>query len=136
MSEKVVDVAELARHYLELRTIRAKLKDDYEAQDKIYEEQVEQIQNALNDLCNETGASSFKTEHGTVIRSVTTRYWTNDWSSFHDVVIRYEAPYLLEKRIHNTAMKEFLEQNPDVFPPGLNVDNKYTITVRKPSKKV
>lgn len=131
-----IDVAELARHYLELRNIRAKLKEDYEAQDKIYEEQVERIQNQLNEHCNEVGASSIKTEFGTVIRSVSTRYWTNDWGAMHSMIVRYEAPYLLEKRISNLALKEFLEQNPDAFPPGLNIDNKYTITVRKPSKKV
>ena len=131
-----IDVAELARHYLELRTIRAKLKEDYEAQDKIYEEQVERIQNQLNEHCNKIGASSIKTDFGTVVRRVSTRYWTNDWGAMHSMIVRYEAPYLLEKRISNLALKEFLEQNPDAFPPGLNIDNKYTITVRKPSKKV
>jgi hypothetical protein len=30
-------------------------------------------------------------------------------------------------------MKEFLEQNPDEFPEGLNVDRKYAVTVRRKS---
>jgi hypothetical protein len=32
---------------------------------------------------------------------------------------------LLEKRIHQTNIKEFLEGNPDVHPPGLNIDSEY-----------
>ena len=42
---------------------------------------------------------------------------------------------LLEKRVHSTNMKEFLEANPDVVPPSLQVIRKNIISVRKPSKK-
>jgi len=38
---------------------------------------------------------------------------------------------LLEKRIHQTNMKEFLENNPDVEPMGLNIDREYEITIRR-----
>jgi hypothetical protein len=40
-------------------------------------------------------------------------------------------PDVLEKRIHQTNIKQFLEENPDSLPPGLNVDNAYNITVRR-----
>jgi hypothetical protein len=46
-------------------------------------------------------------------------------------MIENNAPELLEKRIQQTHMKEFLEENPDVLPAGLNVDSQYTITVRR-----
>jgi hypothetical protein len=29
------------------------------------------------------------------------------------------------------VVKQFLEENPDVLPPGLNSDSEYAITVRK-----
>jgi predicted RNA-binding protein with PUA domain len=41
------------------------------------------------------------------------------------------AMELLEKRIHQTNMKEFLENKPDVHPPGLNIDSEYEITIRR-----
>jgi hypothetical protein len=41
------------------------------------------------------------------------------------------AVELLERRIHQTNMNEFLKENPDKLPPGLNVDSEYTITVRR-----
>jgi len=28
-------------------------------------------------------------------------------------------------------MKQFLEENPDALPPGLNADSEYSITVRR-----
>jgi hypothetical protein len=46
-----------------------------------------------------------------------------------------DAYHLLEKRIHNTNMKEFLEENPDALPIGLQSDRKYAVSVRKPTKK-
>ena len=47
----------------------------------------------------------------------------------------HDAPQLLEKRIHNGNMKEFLADNPDVVPEGLQAKTRYTISVRKPTKK-
>jgi hypothetical protein len=38
---------------------------------------------------------------------------------------------LLEKRIAQTNMATFLEDNPDLHPPGLNVDSRYTVVVRR-----
>jgi hypothetical protein len=38
---------------------------------------------------------------------------------------------LLERRIHQTNLKQFLEENPDKLPMGLQADSKYTISVRR-----
>jgi hypothetical protein len=38
---------------------------------------------------------------------------------------------LLEKRLHQTNMKDFLAENPDLYPVGLNVENSYTVVVRR-----
>jgi hypothetical protein len=42
-----------------------------------------------------------------------------------------DAMGLLEKRIHQTNMKEFMEGNPDLHPPGLNVDSEYEFTIKR-----
>ena len=38
---------------------------------------------------------------------------------------------LLEKRLHQTNMKDFLAENPDLYPKGLNVESEYTVVVRR-----
>jgi hypothetical protein len=43
----------------------------------------------------------------------------------------HDAFALLEKRLHQTNMKEFLSENPEVQPVGLNVENEYTVVVRR-----
>ena len=37
--------------------------------------------------------------------------------------------------IHNGNMKQFLEENPDMLPIGLQADRKFVIQVRKPTSK-
>jgi hypothetical protein len=69
-----------------------------------------------------------------VILATKTRYYTQDWSSFKDFILEHDAVDLLEKRIAQSNMAQFLEQNPGLVPPGLNSDTEYDVTVRRPSK--
>ena len=82
-------------------------------------------------LFRSTGVTSFSTPAGTAYRTVKDRYWTNDWESFYKFVQDHGAMGLLEKRIHQTNMKEFLENNPGEEPMGLNIDREYEITIRR-----
>ena len=98
-------------------------------------EQLEAVSEKLLDICNTQNLDSLRTPMGTVTRRTVTRYWTSDWQSMYGFIKEHDAPYLLEQRIHNGNMKQFLEDNPDTLPIGLNADTKYAITVRKPTNK-
>lgn len=93
------------------------------------------VSEALLALCNDQNLDSIRTAAGTVTRSTTTRYWTNDWESMYQFIKEQDALYLLEQRIHNGNMKQYLEEHPDELPVGLNADTKYVIRVRKPTSK-
>jgi len=69
-----------------------------------------------------------------VMRTVKTRYWTSDWEAMYDLIATSGELGLLEKRIHQGNLKEFLQENPNLMPKGLNVDNRYDITVRRAAK--
>jgi len=98
-------------------------------------EQLDSVGQALLDICEENGQDGFKTPEGTVTRRITSRYWTSDWEAMYKTIKEHDAPHLLEQRIHNGNMKQFLEENPDVLPAGLQADRKYTVQVRKPTSK-
>lgn len=93
------------------------------------------VSGAILRICNEQNLNSLRTPSGTVTRRTVTRYWTNDWEAMYQFIKEQDAPYLLEQRIHNTNMRQFIEENPDSLPMGLNADTKYAITVRKPTNK-
>jgi len=60
-----------------------------------------------------------------------TRYYTQDWDAFKRFVIENDAVDLLEKRISQTNMKLFLQENPTLVPPGLNSDTEIDVSIRK-----
>ena len=126
-----VNAAQLAALYVKMRDKRAQLKNAYEEQDNTIKDQMQIVQNKLLDICRETGADSLKTPYGTVIRSMKSRYWPTDWGAMRDFIKEHDAFELLEQRIHQTNMKVFLSEHPDLLPPGLNQTSEYTISVRK-----
>jgi hypothetical protein len=92
------------------------------------------IKSALLNHLQEQNIDSIKTAEGTFFRSTKQKYWTSDWPSMYEFVIENQVPDLLEKRLHQTNMKQYLEDNPDLLPKGLNVDSEYTLSIRKPKK--
>ena len=125
------DLDQLTSIYLKIRDTRAENKRQFENVDKDLEEQQKMLAEQMLDTCKEMNADSIRTPHGTIIRSVKSKYWTGDWDSMYNFIKEHDAFGLLEKRLHQTNMKDFLNENPDVMPMGLNVENEYTIVVRR-----
>lgn len=121
----------LVKVYVKMRDARSQLKATYEEEDNAIKEQMDMVESQLLEMCKTTGADSLRTKFGTVYRSVQTRYWTGDWEAMHKFIMQHNAPELLERRISQTQMREYLKENPDELPIGLNVDNRYTVTVRR-----
>jgi hypothetical protein len=117
--------------YVKIRDKRAELKREFEEKDSELADKLNIVAGELLSICNAQGADSIKTKAGTAMRSIKSRFWTNDWPSMYEFIASNEAFSLLEKRLHQTNMKQFLEENPEVKPMGLNVDNEYVITVRR-----
>lgn len=122
----------------ELVSIYTKIYTKRESEERIWKtreakltEELELVKRELLNICKDNGVDSLKTKDGTLVRSVKTRYWTNNWDEFYKFMLSHTAPDLLEKRIHQTNMKQFLEENPELLPAGLNVDSEYTLMVRR-----
>lgn len=130
-TEAGVPVEKLTKVYLKIRDKRAELKAQFEQEDEKLSKQLDDVKRALLDYCKVQGVESVRTPTGLFYRSLKTRYWTNDWDSMNKFILDNGIPEFYEKRLNQTSVKQFLEENPDVLPPGLNVDSEYVITVRK-----
>lgn len=126
-----ISVEKLVKVYLKMNAKLSEMKAAYEAEEKALKEQMAKVKQGLLNYCKEHNVESVRTGEGLFYRNVHTRYWTNDWEAMGKFVVAQGVPELLEKRLHQGNVKQFLEENPDVLPPGLNVDSEYTITVRK-----
>ena len=131
MSEDKKLAEKLTRVYLKIRNKKAQLSSDYKKQEEDLNQKLYKVKAALLDYCKEQGLESVKTSEGLFYRSVRTRYWTSDWEAMHKFVMEHDVPEFLEKRLNQTNVKTFLEENPETVPMGLNVDSEYIISVRK-----
>jgi len=135
MSDEQVPLDKLVKIYRKMRDRISELTREYDTQVALLQEQKDEITSAIKDQMNALGVKSLRTDQGTVVLSVKTRYSTADWDSFKKFVMAHDALDLFEKRIAQLNMKQFLEENPGVVPPGLNSNSEYDISVRKPSAK-
>lgn len=130
MSEPL-DVAKMVRVYQKIRSKRSELSANFKEEDKALSEKLDTVKAVLLKYCDEQGVESVRTTEGLFYRSTKTRYWTSDWESMHKFILEEGVPELLDKRVNQTNMRQYLEENPDVVPMGLNVDSEYTLSVRK-----
>jgi len=138
MTEDIEEAPEVEAIPLDkLVAIHAKIKAKQAQLDKELadlEEQREAIRLAIKDQMKALGLTSVKTSSGTVSLMKSTRYNTQDWDSFKAFVLEHQVVDLLEKRIAQTNMAQFLEENPGVVPPGLNSVTGFDIRVTKARK--
>jgi arsenate reductase-like glutaredoxin family protein len=121
----------LVKAYVKMRDKRAEILRAYEEEDGKIEAQMDMISAELMRMCKDIGADSIRTEFGNVYRTVRTRYETTDWDNMYKFIMEHDIPQVLERRISVTNMKQFLDENPTLMPVGMNVNNKYTVTVRR-----
>jgi hypothetical protein len=127
MSEHHATADKLVKIYVKIRDKKREL----EKQIRELEEQQNMIQSELLTICKETGTDGLKTQYGTVSRKLNKRYWTSDWESFYAFIKEHDALHFLHQRISNANVETFLEENPDLHPPGLQADTEYSILVRR-----
>lgn len=137
MEESIVtseSVEDLSTEYIKIRTEREVLKEKFDNEDKMFTDQLAEIENKLVQIMLADNTTSMSTEKTIIIKRVMKRYNPTNWEAVYRLVDKYKAYGVLHKRIHDTNMRDFLEEHPDEYPEGLNVDSRYAVTVkRKPT---
>ena len=121
----------LAKTYLRIRAERSMLSAKYKEEDGNLVRQLDVIKQAMLDHCEDHNVESVRTSEGLFFRSTKKKYWVSEWDAIHKLIVEENAPQLLDKRINQANMREFLEENPDLKPEGLEIEEEVTISVRK-----
>jgi len=122
-----MNAEKLAEVYVKIREARRELAK----RDEELKAQLDTIAEQLLLICKDQGASTIRTPHGTISRRVDKHYWTNDWDSFFRFMKENDSFALMQRRINNSNMEQFLEENPNLHPPGLQADMRQTIVITK-----
>ena len=125
------DMDELSVQYIKLRQQREVLAQQFKDADSVIEKDMAEIETQLLDTLNASNSNSMSTNSAVVIRTVRKRYMPSNWPAVYELIKKHDAYGLLEKRVHNGNMKDFLEEHPDEYPAGMNVDSRYAVTVRR-----
>lgn len=127
----MIDMDDLSQQYLRLRQKRELLKERFLSEDGELEKAMAEIEEQLLSTLNESNSNSMSTNSAVIMRTVRKRYMPTNWDAVYKLIDKHKAYGLLEKRVHNGNMKDFLEEHPDEYPAGLNVDSRYAVTVRR-----
>jgi len=129
-----VTMDRLTRVYIKMRDKLAQITRAYEEEEALIKAQQAEVSSAMKDIIQKAGGTGMKTEYGTVALKTSTRYYTQDWEAMNRFIVDNDAVHLLEKRIAQKNMSEFLESNPGMIPSGLNTMSEITVSVTKPRK--
>jgi hypothetical protein len=133
MTEDTIPMDKLARIYRKIKAEIDELTKDYDTKVETLKAKQDTLKFAMKDQMKALGVKSVNTTFGTVSMVQKTRYSTQDWDSFKAFIVENDAVDLLEKRIAQTNMAQYLVENPGSVPPGLNAFSDFEIRVTKPS---
>jgi len=132
MSEVKVD--SLVKAYLAIRLERDKLAKKYQQEDSELKDQMNRLESAMLETCDDIGAETLRTESGTIIKTLKENFVCGDWDNFKTFVLENQALELLQQRISQANFKEFLStREEEGLPPGISTMREFKITVRKPT---
>ena len=121
------DIERIMKADINMREKIAALENEIK---KIKEERAEG-QAILIEACRHLKSDSLKNKIGTLTRRIRKRYWTTDWPSMYKFIEEKGLIEFMEKRLKQTNLKEYIAENPDELPPGLQSSSEYTVSIRK-----
>lgn len=131
----VFSESQLAEWYINNRNWLADREREYEASTADVNETQKRIEFELQQRLNAAGATSFRTQGGTVTQSIRTSYTAEDPAAFGQFIIasgNYEATTI---RPSKEFVEDYRRQNDGQLPPGVGVYSKAVISVKKPTSK-
>jgi len=129
--DEVVPIDLLVKIHSRIKGRIDTLTKEYDTAVEQLKAQQDEVRFAIKDKMKALGLKSVNTSYGTVSLSTKTRYSTQDWDSFKKFILEHQVVDLLEKRIAQTNMATFLQENPGAVPPGLNSYTEFEIRVTK-----
>lgn len=121
----------LAKAYLKMRMKKQEITKELEEKVGAIDADMKEVTAMMREVLQATGGTSLKTAHGTVYLTRKDKYYPMDWEAFGNWVVAKGEISLLEKRVAQSNMKQWMEDNPTDPPPGLQCESEITVTVRK-----
>lgn len=124
-------VEQRVARYVKLRDSRAAANKEADLLDRAYKQALEAIESTLIADAQAQGVTGFKTEVGTTYLDERMLTTIADDLAFFTFVKEQGDLDFFERRVKATHVKEWMDANNGVLPPGLNVFRELTMKVRR-----
>lgn len=124
----------LTKTYIKIREQRSILSASFKEADAKLVRQQDSIKSALLKHCEQHNTESVRTSEGLFFRSTKTRYYCEDWDLMYTFIKEHNIPELFDKRLNQTNVRQFIEENPNNIPSSIKIATEVVVTVRKAKK--
>jgi len=118
--------------YLKLRAQKQAIEARTKEQTSAIDANMDKLEARLKLKAEETGVTSFKTDHGTAFLTTVDFANVADWDAVLKFVRENDAWDMLEKRVNKNAVRQRIEATKAV-PNGVNWASRLDINVRRPA---
>jgi len=126
-----IPIDKLATIFVKIREKKRELVAAHEAAVESLDSQMNTILMAIKDRMLRDNCQSMKLTSGTAYITRKTKYYASDWDSLREWMVKNNALHLTEKRVSQTAMAEWFQENPNNPPTGVFADPEVTVVIRK-----
>lgn len=127
-------IEQVVEKYIELRDTIKREDDAHKARWAPAKEQLEKIEAWILLQAEKQGVNSFATNAGTAYKSLQTRQSITSWDELLPFLIENDLTHLLTKNVSKAELLDYQKVN-GVLPPGVTIEQFYTINVNRPRGK-
>lgn len=128
-------IDEIVQAYLTIRNQRENIAREFELKDAELKAEQAQLEQVLLEQCNAMNAETIRTGSGTIVKTLRENFICSDWDGLKSFILENGLIELMQQRLHNTNLKEYLSSHEgEGMPPGISSIREYSIVVKKPSK--
>lgn len=129
MTESNVD--KLVGAYVKCRDGLAVIRADWKTEEARHKAALEVFANKIMELADAQGVESFKTKHGTAFKKKKDFIQVKDWPTALEFMVKKDLTHLLTKSVAKAAAKEYMAENDNTLPPGLEYGYITEINIRR-----
>lgn len=126
-----MDIDKLVGAYINMRDSLDAARKEFKELEKDRKAQMAKVEERILKLCYDQGVESFATKHGTAFKKKRDFIKVNNWDAALDYIIDNDLKHMLSKSVSKIAAKEFMEENQNQLPPGLEYGAITEIGIRR-----
>lgn len=127
----MTDINAIVAHYITLRDHKTKLDAEHKARVGEIDAQMKNAESFLLGHMNETNQKNAGFTAGTVIVGEKVMPGFDDKAATMQFIKDTGNVELLQQRLSSTAVKEYMDQNNGLLPPGIKIAVERTVTIRR-----